>query len=343
MWGHLAYVICLTPGTTPDSLRDMNQALRADLDQLSRLAFHRAEKGRHHIRRFHSLSKQKRLHPDYPSLQRFYPWLLVPLSLWPIDVDGLASHLFDLIDSRQRFDDKTKLLLTQLGAPPTSTAQEVVRWHEHQVQTGSYESLIRQQHKFDAMERELADNPDFRDDWNALKEQFDIARYQNKKKIVRRRMVQERNFRTNWGFCWRKRREQFQIVFDAFCHRWNLYGMEGEKPLLLKLTVNLTPYGTMIVVPSYWSLDAKRDLNWKAINDLHRARGVERQGPKLTAIRQARLEDAKRVRRLWQQAGSEGLRGQARMRWLIERLGWHSATDESKIKRLLRLPVQAEV
>ena len=40
--------------------------------------------------------------------------------------------------------------------------------------------------------------------------------------------------------------------------------MEGEKPLLLKLSVNLTPFSTLIEVPKYWSFDPKRDLTWGA-------------------------------------------------------------------------------
>jgi hypothetical protein len=60
--------------------------------------------------------------------------------------------------------------------------------------------------------------------------------------------------------------------------------MEGDRPLLLKLTVNLTPFGTMILIPGYWSFDPKRDLNWKAITALHRARGVQRYGSEETGI-----------------------------------------------------------
>ena len=51
-----------------------------------------------------------------------------------------------------------------------------------------------------------------------------------------------------------------QAVFDAFCMRWNLYGMQGDRPLVTKLSVNLTPHGTMIFIPAYWSFDYKRDV-----------------------------------------------------------------------------------
>lgn len=100
------------------------------------------------------------------------------------------------------------------------------------------------------------------------------------KGIVRRWLVQERSFHPGWDFRWETERERFQVAFDAFCHRWNLYGMENERPLLLKLTVNPTPHGLLIMILTYWSFDPKRDLNWSEINRLLEARGVPRQGPK---------------------------------------------------------------
>jgi hypothetical protein len=321
----------------------MMPCLKRDLERLSRLAFRRAEKSHKLVRAFCSLAKRERTHPDYRLLEEFYPWLLAPLTLWPIDLDGLGQHLLKLVKIGRRFDAKTTLLLDQLGPAPSPGTQVVVAQQEHQVQVGNYEPLIKQQHKFDAMEKELGQNPEFKAGWNAIKARFDVLKYQNHKQIIRRRMVQERNFRSDWEFRWHRNAHQFQVVFDTFCHRWNLYGMESDKPLLLKLTVNLTPYGTMIVVPSYWSFDAKRDLKWKAINALHRARGVGRQGPKLDAIKQGRREDSKRVKMLWQQARCLGMKGNARMAWVINQLGWHPATDESKVKRLIRLPGQTKI
>jgi hypothetical protein len=315
----------------------MTPNLKRDFERLSQLAFRRAERGSELVRAFCQLNQRELAHPDYHEIEEFYPWLLVPLTLWPIDLNGLGHHLLKILKAGVRLDAKTRLLLVQLGSPPSDTTQAVVAQQEHQVQAGNYEPLIKQQHKFNAIEKELGENPEFNASWNAIKAKFDITKYQNHKKLIRRRMVQERNFRSDWDFRWHRNAHQFQVVFDAFCHRWNLYGMEGDKPLLLKLTVNLTPYGTMIVVPSYWSFDAKRDLKWKSIKALHRTRCVSRQGMKLEAIKQARREDSKRVKQLWQKAKSCGLKGDARIRWVMKEMGWAMASDESKVKRLLRL------
>ena len=128
---------------------------------------------------------------------------------------------------------------------------------------------------------------------------------------------------------------RFHAVFDVFCQRWNLYGMEGDKPLLLKLTANLTPFGTMIFIPAYWSFDPKRDLNWHAITALHKARGVPKQGPKLTANQIAMKHEAEQAAQLMGEAAALGLKGGARKAWVMKQLGWDIRPDERKLRRLL--------
>ena len=111
---------------------------------------------------------------------------------------------------------------------------------------------------------------------------------------------------------------------------------EADKPLLLKLTVNVTPYGTMMMVPKYWSFDPKRDLKWGAVTRLHRMREVKRQGPKLSAGRSARRTEAERAKALWEEASRAGLKGEKRKQWVMGRLGWDARTDESRLRRLLK-------
>ena len=150
-------------------------------------------------------------------------------------------------------------------------------------------------------------------------------------------MVQERNFRpSDWRFSWQTAEERFRNVFDAFCHKWNLYGVEKDRPLLLKLTVNVTPYGTVIMIPKYWSFDPKRDLKWGAVTKLHRVREVKRQGPKLSPGKSARRDEAARAKELWEEATRAGLKGDRRKQWVMGRLGWDARTDESKLRRMMR-------
>ena len=197
-------------------------------------------------------------------------------------------------------------------------------------------SLIKPQHKFNLIEQEPKTDPALRADWQRVKGQFDVKKFQDRKRILRRRMVPERNYHTDWRFNWRSERERFQTVFDVFCWRWHLYGMCGDDPLLMKLTVNLTPFGTMIFVPAYWSFDPKRDLKWKSITALHRARGVRKQGPKLGLNQISLREDAERAQHLWQKATLSGQKGKQRDRTVMDKMGWRPDTDESKLRRLLK-------
>ena len=140
--------------------------------------------------------------------------------------------------------------------------------------------------------------------------------------------------REHWPFRW-KTADRFHAIFDVFCQRWHLYGMRDHRPLLLKLTVNLTPFGTMIFIPAYWSFDPKRDLNWRAITALHKARGVPKQGPKLSANQLAAREESIRARDFWREATALKLKGEARISWVRQKLNKDLRTDEGQLRRIL--------
>ena len=111
--------------------------------------------------------------------------------------------------------------------------------------------------------------------------------------------------------------------------------MQGDRPLLLKLTANLTPFGTMILIPSYWSFDPKRDLNWHAITSLHKARGVPKQGQKLSANQLAARLEAAHAAKLSKEADTRKLKGEARLSWMLKKLKKDLRTDERQLRRIL--------
>jgi hypothetical protein len=315
---------------------------------------------------------------DYELLVGVYRWALAPFTVWPVDTRGLALRLLEYVERGRRVDERTRLGCYFLGEPPPEEVCEMIAEYEHEVKAGNYEGLLAAPYKFDSMERELAENPEFKSDWARVKALFDVDQYRNVNGIIRRRPVQERNFRpADWKFSWETEAEQFRFVFDAFCHRWDLYGIEGRKipstkhqapeksqapnsksergdrsksksksrsgsmeewedrPLLMKLTANLTANVTLILVPRYWSFDPKRDVKWGAITRLHRMRGVQRQGPKLSAGRTERRQESERAGELWEEATEAGLKGQRRIDWVVGRMGWDARTDESRLRRLL--------
>jgi hypothetical protein len=113
--------------------------------------------------------------------------------------------------------------------------------------------------------------------------------------------------------------------------------MQRDKPLVLKLTANLTAHGTMIFVPAYWSLDWKRDVNTKAIAALHKARVPQRQGPSIAEGREKQRELKAKLRRLLAVVKKRGLRGEARHEYLCGGLGLSPQTDPAQIRRLARM------
>jgi hypothetical protein len=274
----------------------MSSDLKEDLERFERMAFVRASDCAEVIKTLHGLSESARRHPDYQLLKRVYRWVFVPLSVWPVDVRGFCTHLLDCISKGGAVDEGTKLLCSFLPEAPSQEVCDQISEYEHAVKTGSYESLIHAQFKFDSMEAGLQEKEEFKADWAGIKAAFPVEKYANRNGIIRRRMMQERNFRPkDWKFSWETEKERFQVVFDAFCHRWNLYGVERDRPLLLKLSVNLTPFSTMIEIPKYWSFDPKRDVKWGAVTKLHRMREVRRQGPKLSPGGSARRGEAEKL------------------------------------------------
>ncbi|HEY4271828.1 MAG TPA: hypothetical protein VGM65_07470 [Candidatus Udaeobacter sp.] len=285
------------------------------------------------MRKLHGF--RRRDHADRDYLQIVYDWLFVPSTLWSIDFEGLFRAALDRAAGGRRLDKCMVLLIDLLPSLPNVRTQGAVSEHEHSVQHGNYEPLVRARHKYDHVESQLVHDSRVQAQWSAIKTHFDVAKFADHKGIVRRRLVGERSIRDHWPFRWKRTADRFHAVFDVFCQRWHLYGMRGDQPLLLKLTANLTPFGTMVFIPAYWSFDPKRDLNWRAITALHKARGVAKQGPKLSANQLAARAEAIHAAQLRKEADALKLKGEARTSWILKQLKRDSRTDERQIRRIL--------
>lgn len=314
-----------------------SRSLVADLAVLRKRAFHHFERCSDLLRRFSKARRTIDSRDDGSLIWSVYDWLLTPLSLWPVDITGLAGHILEEIAAGRPLDNQLRLLLTFLGTPPEPKAQDAVGDFEHEVETGRYEKLVRQPEKFEEHEAALGRDPGLARAWACIKREFAPTRYQNSKGVIRRRMSEERNFRRGWNFKWNNKRDRFLPLFDAFCYRWCLYGMEGDKPLGMKVSINPTPYGTLIMIPRRWSLDCRRDLDWRAIGRLHRAHGAGRQGPKLSKAHIEMLQEGDLVDELQKEGRRLGYRGEKLNAFLMEEMGKHPGTDPSWLKRRLRL------
>jgi hypothetical protein len=238
------------------------------------------------------------------------------------------------LEKGKGLSSRHRLLIDLLPEPPDETICDAVADHEHHVQKGTYENLVKTQAKYAQNELAISTDPELRRQWARIKGAFKVQAYRDHKGVIRRTMSAERNLRPSFSVNLRRREDVFRAAFDAFCLRWNLYGMQNDDPLLLKLAVNITPYGTMIHIPAYWSFDPKRDIRWEAIASLHRARVAGRQGSALAEGLAERMRAAEKLRRLDLEVQRRGLKGEEKHQFLCAGLGWDPRTSAKRISRL---------
>jgi hypothetical protein len=311
----------------------MATALDLDLQKLEAQAFHRAEWAEPAIQRYHAVLP-KLSEAVIQQLQGLYDWMFVPYSLWPFNVQDVFEDCLTVLEKGKRLNSRQRLLIDILPEPPDEVVCAAVADHELHVQTGTYENLVKTQAKYSQNEIPVQNDPELRRQWAQIKAEFDVNPFCDHKGLIRRTMNVERNLRPSFGVNMRRQREVFQAVFDAFCLRWNLFGIQNDEPLLLKLSVNLTPYGTMIHIPAYWSFDPKRDIRWDEIANLHRVRVSGRQGSALAEGVVQGIKDAKKLRQLDQDAVLRGLKGEKKHEFLCAGLGWDPRTSPKRISRL---------
>lgn len=309
------------------------RSLEADTRRLKGRAFNRGKLEGELLARFFAEIGSISGHPDEALVWQVYEWLLVPFSLWPVDFVGLTRHLLDTLSAGGKLDAELRTLLRVIDAPPAEEAGEIMAAFERQIETGKYENLVKCLEKFSEHEARVRSDRALAAEWREIKDRFNVDEYRNAKGIIRRAFSKERNFR-DLSFEWGEKKQRFRQVFDAFCHRWNLYGMEKDKPLIMKITVNPTPHGTMIFIPRCWSFDGRRDLAWKEISRLHKAHGAVRQGPKLSAARQEKQREKEDAKNWTAVAKTLGLRGDKLEAFVLRKLGKDLRTDRSYLRRL---------
>lgn len=310
-----------------------SKALSLDLKKIEARAYGIADWAAGVLGRYHaqlaSLSKE-----DAQTLVRLHAWVFVPLTLWPFSITDLLSKCLQHCEKGQPLSPQQRLVIGLLPEVLDEAVCETVAEHERQVQRGNYENVVNTQAKFTQAEMALRAEPGFQNDWQRLKECFDVKPFQDHKGVIRRTMDAERNLRPNFTINLQDPDKTFRLAFDAFCLRWHLYGMIHDEPLLLKLSVNVTPHSTMIIIPSFWSFDAKRDIRWDAIKKLHGIRVPHKQGAALAEGQAERMALAKKLHKWDAKAKQQNLKGEAKHRFLCQRLGLVEATSPRRLARL---------
>ena len=256
--------------------------------------------------------------------------MLIPITLWPINIQPVFQTCLDAIEKGKALDKEMLHLLSLLPDPPSEEVCRVVSEHEFLVWKGGYESLVNNQAKFDSLQKDAELNPEIQREWKEIKKRWDVSKIADHKGVIRRSLTGERNLRERFWVDWKNPTDRFQAAFHLFCNRWNLYGMERDKPLVMKLSVNLTAFRTMIFIPAYWSFDAKRDVKWAQVIKLHRARALKTQGASLAESHEERRKLAAKLRKLYAEAKRLNIKGEALHLRICKLTGWDDRTDTAK-------------
>lgn len=204
---------------------------------------------------------------------------------------------------------------------------------------GNYEDFLTEtaRKKYEEFERALTGSKEFSRDWEMLKTLYPDYKKLGREFVLHRRQVNERGWSRGSGTPFESLADGFRAAFDLFCWKYYLWGMDLVKdvPLLLKPSVNVTPFGTQIFIPAYMSYDARRDFNHAKIAKLHRAKGVRRQG---VAFSEARIENtnlAKRAQKLYADGKQLGFRGNALLDFVAKKIR-RPEIDYRTLRRLLK-------
>ena len=311
----------------------MTKALHLDLKKLQARAFDRAEWAEDILRRYHDLLAKLGAETVLP-LHGLYVWMFVPTTLWPFNIQDVLKDCLSTLKKKKKLNARHRLIIELLPEPPDETICAAVADHERHVAKGVYENLVKTQAKYSQNELAIKSDSELSRQWTRLKAAFNVRAYQDHKGVIRRTMTVERNLRLPFAVNMKRPHAVFHAAFDAFCLRWNLYGMQHDEPLLLKLAVNLTPYGTMIHIPAYWSFDPKRDIRWEAIAKLHRTRVHGRQGSALAEGVAERMKAAEKLCQLDREVRRLGLKGEKKHEFLCAGLSWDARTSPKRISRL---------
>lgn len=167
--------------------------------------------------------------------------------------------------------------------------------------------------KYDEFAKRL-ERSNFDEEWGAIKVRFPAQTGDADSRTFHRTLMRERKWQGEDIARFDTDEQKFSAFFDLLCWKYCLWGVEKNRPLLMRPSVNLTPYGTQVFIPAFMSLDIGRDLDVRYLSKLHRARGVSRQGPELAGRREASRKRAIDMAEGLQDARENNVRGEARLK-----------------------------
>ena len=205
--------------------------------------------------------------------------------------------------------------------------------------SGQYEAFLTATGlaKYREFELSLCSSKEFSRDWATLKALYPDYKALGTRSVLHRSPILERGWSRGMGEKFDTEESRFRAAFNLFCWKYYLWGMDllNDSPLLMKPSVNTTPFGTQIFIPAYMSYDARRDFNHAKISKLHRAKGIRRQGTALLSTRASAKSLAAKARKSHEEGRQKGLRGQKLLDFVAGKIG-RPEIDERTLRRLLK-------
>ena len=205
---------------------------------------------------------------------------------------------------------------------------------EHRRRAGSFEDLYKEKYhtkeKYDGYKIRVREDRGFQQDLHILKRTYPRAFTPGKKELRSDRRQNSSPNRLRHG-------PVFQEAFDFFCWKWFLDGMDGDEPIVTNLSFDVTPFGTTIFIPGYWSFDPKRDIKWKELMKFHQSRGVvKRQGKVFEPKRRQREEKERNALDAEEVSWALRERGTPRVERIIRLAKLRVDSDPGYVNRLAR-------
>ena len=276
---------------------------------------------------------------DHKLLYVLKQWNISPYTDWPNDFGRLAKIACKEISAGRPIDRDMAALLYFVQDVPDPAEQEIVAEREFLVQAGNYDPYLKNHAKFQLQLKVLNESAEFAADLALLSEIVDLDQLAYND-VIRRTLACERNIRPEQFYIrWDDQMRRWQHIFDGFCWKHDLYGLElidGKwSPLLMKVTVNATPHGVIIFIPKWMSIDFARDLVLREITKLIRSRGARPQGIKRTETQQEREELARAAYKAHLAALDLDKKGDDRIDFIIKELELLPEIEERRVRELV--------
>jgi hypothetical protein len=318
----------------------MARQLATDTKHLGQRVFSRQKSCLPLIENLHQLLGNPELERYHSLLETMCEGILTPYTTWKSDLKGFGEHVCRQLKEGKRLSREIIATIRRMADLPPEPVQMLIGQNEALVKAGNYDQFLSKgaHSKFDFYKNALINNKEFQADFAEFLREWNLDDYYDNYRLVRRTPMGERNVRPQqWYFRGKDKEELFQFALDIFSGTWDLYGIEQidghAVPLLQKLSINPTANGLMLFIPSYWSFDAKRDIDWAAFNRLQKARCGGRIGAKTAVIRMEYNTHLRRILAAKDEAKKLGLKGAAVFQHLRKVIKIADTTDDRTIRR----------